>query len=301
MSFTFSYFIEKGSIDFHAYKKERMEELFVHNTPYDILFIGSSRTYNTIDPQVIDSITGLRSYNGGISGGNIGEFKLTLDGYLAAHPAPRFVVVSIDAQSFDSRKSMFFPFQYFWVLQNPVVRKAVAANKDFRFFVVRDMKLLRQIYYDDYTKGLALRGLLGQNEYGYYSFTGKQGFATNGYSCVDTTSPYPAHDAGIEPGKVALLHAIADTCKARNISLLLTYAPEYRHRLQQSVTNFRVFEDTMQQFASKRQLNFFREDYLPMCNNPCLFANYGHVNAYGALEYSRILGHRIADSLLLKN
>jgi hypothetical protein len=51
------------------------------------------------------------------------------------------------------------------------------------------------------------------------------------------------------------------------------------------------------QIARDNKVPFYRDDSLGLCKNACLFSNFGHVNTYGAAEYSKILGNRIVGYL----
>ncbi len=91
-----------------GYRKFNMKftELFEGHTNHDVLFLGSSRVYYLINPKIIDSVCGVDSYNAGIDGGNLFEFKTSFDAYLQNHPSPRLVVLNIDLHSFT--KLVFF-------------------------------------------------------------------------------------------------------------------------------------------------------------------------------------------------
>jgi hypothetical protein len=95
-----------------------------------------------------------------------------------------------------------------------------------------------------------------------------------------------------------MLKGMIDTCKKRSIRLILTYAPEYKHRDQESFINFGDITDSINKMAVNNNLLFYREDSLPLCSDPCMFANYGHTNTAGAIAYSKILGQRIKELLL---
>ncbi|RYE01569.1 MAG: hypothetical protein EOP50_01760 [Sphingobacteriales bacterium] len=289
--------LEKGYDRYHVHKKERLSEIYEGKTAHDVLLLGSSRMHTTVWPQVLDSVAGTNSYNAGAEGGKLYEFRLTLDGYLASHPAPRLVVLSIDAQSFNSKNRLFFPIQYFFHLDNPAVAGVFHQQEDYKWAYLRYLTPLRIIYYDDYAKSLSLRGLAGSNELKRYSNFQNKGFLSNGYGCLDTlhaTAMPPTKLSIDEEGKEGLRHII-ETCRQKGIRLLLIYAPEYRDHLKASFPNFPEMLATVD--SLRGDVPFLREDRLPLCQDPCYFANYGHVNTDGARAYSIILGNRIRELL----
>jgi hypothetical protein len=298
----FSKFIEKGHSKYHAHILPKTREIFSAKTAYDGIYLGSSRAHTTIRPSVVDSVTGLSSYNCGNDAANFYEIKMILDGFLANHPNPRYVVLAMDPFSFHFDRTVYYPIQYFGVIQNPAVRSAFKELKDYKYLLIRNFRFLRMIYYSDYIKSQAIRGLMGADE--FTTFGGKQsiedrGFVSLGNNCMDTLEKHPAKTSIIDKEGLDKLQGIIDTCKARNIRLILTYAPEYNYTFQSTFTGFDRFIRTVDSVASKNSLPFYRDDSLPLCKNPCLFANFNHLNAQGALEYSRILGQRI--SWILQN
>lgn len=295
---TFSVFFERGQKKYHIHKYNRIHEIFGGKKAYDILFLGSSRTHTTIYPKIIDSVTKLKSFNAGAEGGNLYEFKLTLDGYLVHHDPPKLVVVTLDAISFDLDRLMFFPMQYFASLDNLAVREAFRNNTNYQYFILKYLPLLRSVYCDDYTKNLALKGLAGQNEISQQGAFEYAGFLSNGYQCVDTQAmnrSYKEQYLKIQNKAVSLLQSIIQTCRRNNLTLIFTYAPEYRYKLQKSFVNFYEFIDMVNKFSKHDSIPFYRDDSLSLCKDPCFFSNYGHVNVYGAFAYSKVLGERILE------
>ena len=64
--------------------------------PLDVLFIGDSACSFGIDPATIERLTGLRTYNSGLTGWmGPDSFRLLLDNYLGHEPKPRLVVLCV--------------------------------------------------------------------------------------------------------------------------------------------------------------------------------------------------------------
>ena len=99
---------KKGNEIFYRNDSERFKELKKDKPSYDIIFLGTSRTYAHNDPRIIDSITGLSSYNFGVSGANLLEMNLWFDIYLQHHQSPKLVVLDLYLNAFDIAKKPFF-------------------------------------------------------------------------------------------------------------------------------------------------------------------------------------------------
>jgi hypothetical protein len=294
--------VSGGLIRYSVHRYPRLKEIFVSNTAFDVIYIGSSRTHTTIYPRIVDSITGLSSYNAGMEGGALTEFKMAFDGYLLHHPSPEMIVLSIDPSSFDISRQIFDPTQYFpFIRKNKFIEKNLT-RVDKKTILLKYMPFLGFIYMDDYIKNNAIKGWAGQTELEPGQFDNK-GFLSNGTKCIDTIKniTYTVKTIRFDMKAIVMLNTIIDTCKKRNIRLMLTYAPEYRHRNQEFFDNFGDFADSLNKIAVNNSLSFYRDDSLPLCNDPCLFANYGHTNIAGAIAYSKILGQRIKSLLLSKH
>lgn len=286
-------FTEKGLTKYYNHRYPRLTEIFAKNTHYDILFIGSSRTHTTIIPSIIDSCTGLSSFNAGVEGGGLLDFKMTLDGYLQNHPGPRLLVLTIDPTSFEYSSSLYNPVQYFpFVKKNSSISNALSST-GYRTFLIKHFPFFNFIYMDDYLKNNALAGLRNSTEMADGEFQDK-GFLSNTDHCVDLTK-YTKDTLTLSPAadRIEMFQAIADTCNKRNIKLVITYAPEYRHQFKRIIKNFSTFTSVLYDKSNENRLLLYRDDSLGMNTDSCLFRDVRHVNTPGAVAYSTIIGQRI--------
>jgi hypothetical protein len=279
---------------YNIHKTERLSEIFMNNTPYDMIFIGSSRTHTTINPAVIDSVCKLNSYNAGVEGGNLHEFKLTLDGYLTNHPPPKYLILTIDILSFDLRKKIFNYTQYLPYTNNKEVKERLHESGH-NTLMFQLFPFLQLTAYDDHTRGNIIKGLIGQNELpegdiqhkGYLSNTGNR----LNESSIKPVSP--SKKAEITKEGLLILNNIIETCKANNIKIIFTYAPEYQKQNQNTFVNKDEFFKTIQALALAHNITYMRHDELIMCQDANLFANVSHVNKIGADVYSHILADQL--------
>jgi hypothetical protein len=290
--------ISNGTKKFYVHNYEKLENIFDSSTDYDIVFIGSSRMHNSINPRIIDSITGLSAYNAGIDGAGLPELKMIFEAYLLKHSTPKKIFLSVDADAFDDIYKFYNHILYLHFLKNKIVDTTLYRN-GYAVLIYKLFPFLRLTEMDDRSKRNAIAGLSGQNELSDEAFQYK-GYLSNGNTCI-----YPSLDAIYEHEKykidrksVAMLNSIINECKKKQIELILIYTPEYNYRLQGYIRNFNEIINVADSIASKNNLLFFRDDKLEMCREKCFFANYGHLNTAGATEYSILLGRRIRDSIL---
>jgi len=283
----------EGYEKYYGNKLSRLREIFMGSARYDVLFLGSSRTHRSIHPAIIDSITGRSSFNAGVEGGNLLEFLLTFQGYLIHHPPPNLLVLTIDVSSFNLDKKFVDYSEYYNVLDNRVVDSTLRANGLFTF-IPKHFPPYRLINFDEITKRNAFRGLRGVQELEKDQVAYK-GFLSNRYRCVDSTEAFPIQTVKIAKDALSYFTEIINECRARNIKVMLTYAPEYKFKLQSSFQNPHLAFSLLDSLCRKYSLLLYRDDSLPLCNVECLFFNYGHLNKQGAIVYSAIVAKRIRD------
>ncbi len=290
----------QGLRNFYVHHTERLFEIFNNNTRYDVLFLGSSRTHTTIHPGIIDSICKLNSFNAGVEGGNIYEFKLTLDGFLVNHASPEYVVLTLDLQSFNIKRRIFNYTQYFPFLDNPVITERLSESGH-KTAVIKLLPFLAMTTYDDYTRGNILKGWAGKTEIpaGDYQYKGFLSNTAKELSAINQEPVKPTMKVTMSSEGLRILSEIAQTCKNRNIRLIFTYAPEYKKNLQNGFINREEFFKTMVKISREEQIPFLRHDELDLCQNPKLFANVGHVNRLGAEVYTRILGEELRSIIVV--
>lgn len=286
--------LEKGLKIYDKHKNERLSELFLKNTNYNLLFIGSSRTHSNINPRVIDSICNTNSYNAGVEGGNLFEFKIVLEAYLQNHPPPKNLILTIDLKSFDINRR-FYNYTQYLPYTNNVVLDQVLNKYGHNTTAIKYLKFLVFTNYDDYTKANAIKGLLGKSDIPYGDFQ-YRGYLSNSENTIqpDASSHIDAPvETNISIEGRTDLETIMQLCSENKTNLIFTYAPEYEFGLQESIANSKTVLLYIDKIAKANNIPFWRDDSLSLCTNNLLFANIGHLNKKGAQVYSGILANEI--------
>ena len=147
--------VSEGNKRYSIHNHQKLEFIINDTTYCDILFIGSSRVHTSINPKVIDSITGLRSFNAGIEGAGFTEFKMIFETYLLSHPAPKKIILGLDDDSFDTSFKFLNYTSYLDFLHNPVVDTTLS-NNGFLIFPYKLFPPLKIIELDDVSKRNAI-------------------------------------------------------------------------------------------------------------------------------------------------
>ena len=282
--------ISRGMAKYHWNNNKRLNEILNGHTSYDILFIGSSRTYRNIYPRVIDSICQVNSYNAGARAAKMTEMKMYFDGYCVHHPFPKILVLNLDGLSFAKTDDIFNSPQYFSFLNNPAVYNTLSGY-DNRVRIVKRLPFLGLADFDDASKINAVKSLLGMQrtelligEFEYKGYLASTDIEPN----HTLTKPGKVKKGEITNTAVEELESIINTCKNHHTKLIFTYAPEYNFHGPKLISNTNEIIALIKQIAQKNNVDFIRYDSLPMCNDAMLFFDGTHLNREGAVVYSRI-------------
>ena len=289
----------KGLAIYYSNNFSRMKEIFENKTPYDMIFIGSSRTLMNIYPKAIDSICGTNSYNAGITGARMMDYELILKGYLINHPPPKTLVLLIDLLSFGKKKEIRQHTEYYPFLDNSAVYNTLqkygyypGLAKVLPFFCYTEL--------DDYNKENIIRLLRGRGgdtcllsptmQYkGFFSVLGKM-------------QPYGIGKVryDIYNESLASLDEVISVCRKANIKLVFAYAPEYNFEYEKLTSNSDTIFSVITEKARVNGIPFLRDDSLALCQNKALFWNQVHLNEQGAIEYSAVIAEELNGILKKK-
>jgi len=260
---------------------------FLEHNNYDILFLGSSRAEGQFYCPVIDSATGLKSYNLGMTGAVMPLDAASLEAYLVHSDAPKHVVVNLDLHSTSDNPDTVFNFpRYFAYLENEKLFQGLQ-ERDQRFTLFKWLPFYSMPYYSDRYLNASLRGLLGKKS--LYDDDYVSGFApsTRDYSRgdIDTmtipkvkSSPTDYIDEGLK--KINLI------CRSRNINLIVVVTPLF-HRMYDRVENYNEMVKRYSDFCSRRCIHFIDLSHDSVSNNPNLYSDPAHLSKYGALTFTR--------------
>jgi hypothetical protein len=277
-------FFRHGYNVYNRFEQSRLTTIFSGKENFDILFIGSSRTYWHVNPKVIDGVMHSNSYNAGILGGNLFESALILRGYLANHPAPKLVVVDLASPSFEVKGlSMKNPNMYYPFLSNQLVLNALKPYK--RVSLLRYFPFFQITECDDFLREGAIAGLAGLQMRAGSNY---KGYQENG----DDTIPLPfkvtylATNFQITDRGKWLFLDIIQLCKDKDIEVVVTYAPIYQRHDEKLNP---AFFPTIRSLCQNTGTLFLNYRDQPQLQSHKLFKEELHLNKTGANLFSNIL------------
>jgi hypothetical protein len=274
----------------------KLRETFLEPQDYDMIYIGSSRAECSFYPPIIDSVTGLRSYNIGMKGATMPFIRASLEAYLVHSKAPKYVVLNIDIHSFTDSPDTVFDFpRYFPYLSNPALLKGLQ-EADPRFNTFTWCAPYSMPYFNAHYLDASLRGWT--NNPGNYDAAYTRGWApsltNDSIGDLDTITMKPVIP---EPPDFIWknLDRIVSLCRENNIELIIVISPLF-HRLEDNIADSGRRRDEFRNYAASNHLAFMDfTGYLRTEKD--LFSDPAHLNAAGAKVFSRQFSARIGQYL----
>ncbi|CAN5286939.1 hypothetical protein BH09BAC2_BH09BAC2_03220 [soil metagenome] len=257
----------------------------------EILLAGSSRILTGVDPAVIDSFTGMRSYNAGLNAATIKTSYNIIRTALEKQINLKLVVLNIDYNMFDPKEDPYKdPYYYPYTDMSPVLYlndKGIAAK-------LHKVRILDITSYDDYVMNAAAKGLFHSNN------NLIKGFAPHvepGYTPPDQSIVRKQEQPFTNEG-INLLRTITATCKKQKVAIIFIIAPYVQgHSPAGYVTNYNTIIDDIKTVASELQVNVFDYSNDPISTDTGYFYNSWHLNAKGARVYSQKVALQLKNVL----
>ena len=263
----------------------KYNELFLkRGNTYDVLFLGSSRAEMHYHPKIFDSITGLKSYNMGISGASPKISLALLKTYCLQHQKPKYIICNLDYFSLhnDTDRLNDFP-RYFPYLKNKNLRKELQKmDNRFNSFYYNPLHSIpyTQIEY----LSASLHGWLGiVGKYDTLMYKGFQTSITNKFNDSDSQK---ATFSFISIKNRKYIDSLIVFAKVNNIRLMLVTSPVYGGG-ERYIMNKTGLVNQLKNISLIHQIPYFNYTDSVAYRNPLLYADHLHLNRQGACQFSK--------------
>lgn len=291
-------FSEKGLRMYSATNFTKFNEMFCDTTYYDILLLGSSRTHRNIDPQILDSIWGLKVYNGGISGAGGYEMITALKGFLNNRRPPKVVLLNVDLGIMNIDRVFFNTSFYFESFKNPYIYDAFA-EKGFPVFLYKNIPFCRMVEYNDDMRNSSLQGLMGKKDIYEGGFRGFLPMKED-IGMFDTVYSQ-RNNLNYTMSNLQYVDSVLSISKRYNITPLFIVAPVYNHHYRRKHQNYDSFISLInKKYYKYTSDNMIFFDDLPINYSCEYFDDNIHLNSKGGKLFSAMLAKRIAELNSLK-
>lgn len=267
-----------------------LNHIFYNNKNYDLLMIGNSRCKNNINPGIVDSVTGISSFNTGNYNFKIIEYKLMLELYLSSgHPKPKYVLLTLDNKVLDTDIEFYFPQQFLPYVNNDIIYNSLKEYAN-DYFTVRYLPFIGIAKYNDYMKYLSLKGFYKPQPTDPQFYKGFQPMV-GGNAGREANKK----DADLKPTEkgLRLLDEFFKINEQHNINVFVVLPPFYQNKNEPARLNKDFYIDINVVMSRYNNITVFDMTQLPFNYRKELFFDKGHLNSDGAQQFSLI----IADSL----
>ena len=181
----FSFFIQEN-------KSIKLSNAMKGGMDYDILFHGPCEPLFTVNPSIIDSLTGIKSYNYALKHTDFADNYLHLYLYLKKNNPPKQVYLYVTPESFDLRFNSFHTYRFAPYLEDSVVAQVVK-EMDSDYYSKSKIPFVRFSYYNSYETFSAIQGLK------HYLENKKEAYFKDGYIAHPNTKFDKRPDGYIAP------------------------------------------------------------------------------------------------------
>lgn len=294
LSWLSSVLIDRGLrlLSGHSASQTSIPELLSDTLQADILIMGNSRALCSYDPLCIEAVTGLRTWNIGVSGQPFGISYLRYRLYREHNGKPKILLLNIDNNELEMIDNGFGREEYYPYFDNEVIQPYLPLYG----FSWADIHLPLYKYRGDYKLiGYGLMANLGI--YPFAQCRHEQGFY-NENSAFDGSALEQVLQSGDikvskEPAAIQLLDSFLTELKEDSVKVLLCYAPQYTplyERLEMD-SLMPVYQD----LADRHGMAILDYSGLEWCGDTCFFYNANHVNKKGAERFSTQLAEDLRD------
>lgn len=294
--------INRGLKRISTSKQGAFNDLMAGRVNAAIVISGSSRALNHYNPSVIGEITTRSAYNMGMNASKIDLQLAILKTYLKHNRPPELVLQNLDLFSLETtgKGEIYEPASYLPYLHEEelygFLRKVDPNVWKWKYlplygYAVEDMRFSW------------VAGLLGNvGVYGTQDYV--QGYHPQFKRWTGDFERFQAANSEgvsyrIDPGGIQALEEIIQLCHSRGIAIVLVFSPEYSE-MQALQRNRDEILTKLQNISDRTQVPCWDYSRHELSRNRENFYNSQHLNAEGAIHFSKDLGRKIIDSTILK-
>ena len=272
---------------FHTYNAILNDSLLC-----DALIMGSSRGQVQYSPRIIDSITGLNSYNISVDGRCI-DAEVTIYNFYRRHqPKPKVIIQNIDwgtlQMSNGYEREQYLPY----LRKDNDLYREIKEREDFSW-ADHYLPLMRYAgYHEPITEGLGLKAKMARPK------TIDRGFiATDkewdgaAFRAINTLG-FTVNDEAVE-----IFDRYLQKCKQEGIEVVMVYAPFYIGATEKMGSDADSMFALYQGFADKYDYPILNYTYDSISYDTLNFYNASHLNRRGAEQFSLKLAQDLKNLL----
>jgi len=299
LAFVLRFFIHEGLRKNQVGLFDKLNTIFHQSTVHELIFVGSSRAECHFNPQIFDSITGLKSYNIGISGSNNSFTYGILKSYLSNRIAPKIIIMNVDFHLANESSDTIYEFpRFFPYLDNQLLFHELA-KRDKRFYAFKYIPFFSLPFLGEKYLNTAFRGYTNHpSTYDLSSHHGFQPIHPIEYKKINKADTI-SRKVAILQENIDYLDSIINLCELKNSKLYFVVSPTHHiasKRIKNSIQHLGVFEA----LANQRKIPFINYTNDSICSRDELFADFYHMKKEGADIFTTKFSKEFKSNYLVK-
>ena len=280
------------------------EFLLSNKDSFDIIALGSSRTQTMVNPIIIDSISGLNSFNFGLDAVGILELRMLLLKFLQIHPKPLLILLNIDYNGFYSKGFLYNTTDYYKYLNDSIINHALCPyNINYgNYFVRKANELSRMFGSTDNEKSNTLFKHANNKLNGFHNYPNNKGFLATEtiWNEKSEKSLNLKLNALYDEQGFFLFKDFIGICKKNSIKLILVHAP-ILNSIRDHIINYDEILKRVKNISRETETPYWEYDTMKICSDKKYFTDLNHLNINGANIYSTQLAIDIKKFISEKN
>lgn len=267
--------------------KERVfvgwNDIFHSRANADVLCVGSSRSWVHYNPEILDTVLGMSTYNLGMDGSGSNRHIMKYELYRLYNQKPKVIIQNIDYGTllFESQLDRYQFFPYFY---NRTVRKKISSLKTYTL-AERYLPMYRYANF-------GVHKILKEKKKGLYKGYLGQELSWDGSSLENN----PVKKYNSDPRTFELFDRYLSQSKAEGIQIIMVYAPIF-HVITENLNDKEKMYHTFNYFAEKYDIPILDYNYDSICYDTNYFYNPTHLNKKGSILFSLKVAHDIKNLL----
>lgn len=289
--------ISYGLFHTNAHPHQAWREIRSGEYASDIIFMGTSRALEHYDPFIIDSITGLQSYNLGMGGYGVNVELMKYRFYLHYNPQPQYIIydvdqllLQIDTAVHQHQSEQFLPLFYDGAIRKDLMNLGYSWSDAY-------IPMVRYWGYQTHNKRGILECLGIKHYCNYPSYKGH----TPDPDLRDTsrllfTDSIPSH---IDEDAKTMFENFVEECREDGVQLIFVTSPVYYRYVEMSPgwNHYIAWFDSIAQANEISYLNYMDN---PICGDSSMFNAGVHLTPQGTKIWSEILSNDLKNKMILK-
>lgn len=282
----------------HSSTQTSIAQLLSDTINADILIMGNSRALCSYNPAIMETITGKKVWNIGVSGQPFGISYLRYQLYTHHNKQPELLIINIDNNELEMISNGFGREEYYPYFSDSTLRSYL----DIYGFTWKDYYIPMYKYFGDYKLiGYGLMSSVGlypfspqQHYHGFYN----SDLPFDGEALQDVLQNNKLDSASCEANAIQLLDQFLGELSQQQVEVLFCYAPQYQElyrRLQLSDCM-----NVYRRLSERYHIPLLDYSSVSWANDSAYFYNANHINLLGSELFSSQLALDL-DSLKFIN